>query len=87
MSKQSKYHKFTVVESARRTDQARATPDATSPSLDALRGKLGGKVINLKQCKGKVEFKRAIPKSKVLDGSSSSKRLIVKQGKVIGAQG
>jgi len=87
MSKQTKYHKFTVVDSARRNNQARATSDAASPSLDALRAKLGGEAIKLKQCTGKVEFRRVVPKSKVLDGSSSSKRLIVKQGKIIGAQG
>lgn len=87
MSKPTKYQKFAVVDSARRTDHAQAAADTASPSLDALRAKLGGKTIDVKKLAGKVEFKRAVPKSKMLDGSSTSKRLIVKKGKVIGAQG
>ena len=83
----TKYHKFTVVESARRSWQARASTDAASPSLDVLRTKLGGQSVDPKKIAGSVEFKRVVPKSKTMDGSASSRRLIVKKGKVIGAQG
>jgi hypothetical protein len=86
-SQSPQYHKFAVVDSARRVDKARVGSDAASPSLEALQSKLGVKRVDAGKLGGQLKYKRAVPKSKVLDGSASSRRLLVKGGKIIGAQG
>ena len=78
------YHRFAVVDTKKPKAKATGAVDAASPTLDAL---VQEKKIDLKRYRGKVVFKRAIPKTTKLDGSSSAKRIIVKNGEVIGAQG
>lgn len=75
------YHRFSIVDTRKPKTKSASAVDAAAPSLKKL------KDINLKKYGGKLVFKKAVPRATALDGSSSSKRLIVKNGEVIGAQG
>jgi hypothetical protein len=77
------YHRFAVVDTKKPRAKA-VSVDVASPKLEALRQMKG---FDLKGFRGKVVFKRAVPRATKLDGSSASKRLVVKNGEVIGAQG
>ncbi len=79
------YHKFAVIDSVKSKPKTRPKADAASPSLTTLQSKLGAKKV--KKLSHKVVYKRAIPKTTAVDGSSSSKRLLVERNRVIGAQG
>jgi hypothetical protein len=78
------YHRFSVVDTRKPMAKSVASVDAASPELTSLVQK---KNLDLKRYSGKVVFKKAVPRSTKLDGSTSSKRLVVKNGQVIGAQG
>ena len=75
------YHRFSVVDTRRPKTKSAGAVDVAAPSLRKL------KAIDLKRYGGKVVFKKAVPRSTSVDGGASSKRLIVKNGEVIGAQG
>lgn len=75
------YHRFAVVDTRKPKTKSVSAVDAAAPSLKKL------KDINLKKYGGKLVFKKAVPRTTALDGSAASKRLIVKNGEVIGAQG
>jgi hypothetical protein len=75
------YHRFSVVDTRRPKTKSETAVDAATPSLKKL------KSIDLKKYGGKVVFKKAVPRATSTDGGASSKRLIVKNGEVIGAQG
>jgi len=79
------YHKFAVIDSVKSKPKARPKVDAASPSLTALQKKFGAK--KLKKLSNTVVYKRAVPKTTAVDGSASSKRLLVERNRVIGAQG
>ena len=83
--KKASYHKFSVMDSLKPKASARPKVDAASPSLAMLQAKLGGK--KLKKLSHTVVYKRAVPKTTAVDGSASSKRLLVERNRVIGAQG
>jgi hypothetical protein len=78
------YHRFSVIDARKPKTKSVSAVDAASPELNALVQEKG---FDLKRYRGKVIFKRAVPKSTKLDGSAAAKRLIVKNGQVIGAQG
>jgi hypothetical protein len=84
-TRKASYHKFDVVDSLKPKAKARPKVDAASPPLTALQAKLGGK--KLKKLAHTVTYKRAVPKTTAVDGSASSKRLLVERNRVIGAQG
>ena len=75
------YHRFSVVDTRRPKTKSESAVDVATPSLRKLKG------LDLKQYGGKVVFKKAVPRATSMDGGASSKRLIVKNGEVIGAQG
>ena len=75
------YHRFSVVDTRRPKTKSDAAVDAATPSLRKLKN------FDLKKLGGKVVFKKAVPRATSMDGGASSKRLIVKNGEVIGAQG
>ena len=79
------YHKFAVVDSVKSKPKTRPKVDAASPSLTVLQTKLAAK--KLKKLSHTVVYKRAVPKTTAVDGSASSKRLLVERNRVIGAQG
>lgn len=78
------YHRFAVVDTRKPKTTAAPATDAGGPKMAAL---MKMKDVDLKRYGGKVVFKKAVPRATGLDGASSSKRLIVKNGEVIGAQG
>ena len=78
------YHGFAVVDTRKPKATAAPAADAGGPKMAAL---MKMKAVDLKHYGGKVIFKKAVPRTTTLDGASSSKRLIVKNGEVIGAQG
>ena len=75
------YHRFSVVDTRRPKTKSAGAVDAATPSLRKLKN------LDLKRYTGKVVFKKAVPRATSVDGGASSKRLIVKHGEVIGAQG
>jgi hypothetical protein len=75
------YHRFSIVDTRRPKTKSAGAVDAATPSLRKLKN------LDLKRYSGKVVFKKAVPRATSVDGGASSKRLIVKDGEVIGAQG
>ncbi|HYE30061.1 MAG TPA: hypothetical protein VEH27_01410 [Methylomirabilota bacterium] len=80
----AQYQKFKVIDVAARPGHSKSAADVISPTINVLQGK---DAVNPEDLKGRVVYKRAVPNSRNMDGSSSSKSLIFKGGKLIGAQG